>query len=447
MNQTAYRSGVGCTDAIFATQETIVREGSAVHMCLYDLQKALDSVEFPVLLDHLFSMGVNGKTWRIIKSWYEGGSCCVKVEDRLSNAFPVQRGVRQGSILSPTMFLLVMDPLLKKLEMESLGLKINDLYVGGLLMLTNSTSSLNAQLEAVSSFTTENFLQLNLSKCEIVSFSRQSNCAQPQVSLDGATLQCKDVAKCLVYVWNSTLSSKPMIEHNITKARRFFFANGSIGAYQGNISPLSCRSVIETCVMLILLYGCESWSLCDSSLKALYSNTTSMIVMDCQPAEARCLHWAKNEISYVSYFLKVGISYTNQVEDRAKCPTYMTFSSILYLIGVGNTNFREVGHIGNFFFRPVLIRKLCFLHRITNSSDTLSLRTLEALSDDIESVCLIRECLELEERLNVNLTHSFLTSNLDLDMPSMTSNSDLDMPSVTQIKRQATSNNWSLLLG
>ena len=100
-----YRRGVGCTDAIFATQETIakhVREGSAVHMCLYDLQKAFDSVEFPVLLDHLFSIG---KTWRIINSWYEGGSCCVKVEDRLSNAFPVQRGVQQGSVLSPTLFL------------------------------------------------------------------------------------------------------------------------------------------------------------------------------------------------------------------------------------------------------------------------------------------------------------------------------------------------------
>ena len=128
VNQTAYRRGVGCTDAIFATQETIakhVREGSAVHMCLYDLQKAFGSVEFPVLLDHLFSIE---KTWRIIKSWYEGGSCCVKVEDRLSNAFPVQRGVRQGSVLSPTLFLLVMDPLLKKLETASLGLKINDLY-------------------------------------------------------------------------------------------------------------------------------------------------------------------------------------------------------------------------------------------------------------------------------------------------------------------------------
>ena len=101
----------------------------------------------------------------------------------------------RGSVLSPTLFLLVMDPLLKILESASLGLKINDLYVGGfahaddIRTLTNSISSLNARLEAVSLFTTENFLQLNLSKCEIVSFSRQSSDAQLQVSLDGATLQ------------------------------------------------------------------------------------------------------------------------------------------------------------------------------------------------------------------------------------------------------------------
>ena len=146
LNQTAYRRRVGCTDA---TQETIakhVREGSTVHMCLYDLQKAFDSVEFPVLLDHLFSIGVNGRTWRIIKSWYEGGHCRVKVDDKLSNAFPVQRGVRQGSVLSPTLFLLVMDPLLKKLESASLGLKINNLYMGGLPMLTTSGPSLTAHL-------------------------------------------------------------------------------------------------------------------------------------------------------------------------------------------------------------------------------------------------------------------------------------------------------------
>ena len=72
-NQSAFRKHVGCADAIFASQELIARylnEGSTVHMCLLDLQKAFDSVEFPVLLNRLFQFGINGKIWRLIKDWY-----------------------------------------------------------------------------------------------------------------------------------------------------------------------------------------------------------------------------------------------------------------------------------------------------------------------------------------------------------------------------------------
>ena len=34
---------------------------------------------------------------------------------------------------------------------------------------------------------------------------------------------------------------------------------GSIGVFQGDISPLSSSSVIECCVMPILMYGSENW--------------------------------------------------------------------------------------------------------------------------------------------------------------------------------------------
>ena len=60
-----------------------------------------------VLMEKLFDVGVNGK---ILRSWYDGGSCCVKVDGRLSEMHPVERGVKQGSVLSPALFLLVLDP-------------------------------------------------------------------------------------------------------------------------------------------------------------------------------------------------------------------------------------------------------------------------------------------------------------------------------------------------
>ena len=135
-NQSAYRRNVSCADAIFATQETISRyisDGSNVFMCLYDLQKAFDSVEYPILFQRLLDVGVNGRCWRLIRSLYKNAVFRVRIGNRLSKSYVLERGVKQGSILSPALFLLVMDPLLSLLESSRIGLSINNLYAGGFI--------------------------------------------------------------------------------------------------------------------------------------------------------------------------------------------------------------------------------------------------------------------------------------------------------------------------
>ena len=126
--------------------------GSKVYMCLYDLQKAFDSVEYAVLMDKLFEVGVNGKMWCLLRNWYEGGSCCIKIDGRLSATYSVGRGVKQGSVLSPAPFMLLMDPLLRELQAFGQGLSINNFYAGGFLhandvrTLASSKESLEAQV-------------------------------------------------------------------------------------------------------------------------------------------------------------------------------------------------------------------------------------------------------------------------------------------------------------
>ena len=71
--------------ALFPAQESIARYergGSSVHMCLYNLQKAFNSVKFSILLCGLFSIG------DLFKYWYQGGVCSVKLDNSYSNTFP-----------------------------------------------------------------------------------------------------------------------------------------------------------------------------------------------------------------------------------------------------------------------------------------------------------------------------------------------------------------------
>ena len=71
--QTAYQKGLSCSDAVFVTQEALLIhlcKNGHLYLCLFDLEKAFNSIELSVLLRNLFNIGINGKCWRIIESWY-----------------------------------------------------------------------------------------------------------------------------------------------------------------------------------------------------------------------------------------------------------------------------------------------------------------------------------------------------------------------------------------
>ena len=122
---------MSCNDATFVVQESIrkyLRNGDSTFQIFYDLEKAFDNVEFPVLLMHVYKAGIHGRAWRIICSFYLSPTSCVKVNNALTQEFILGRGVRQGSMLSPFLFLIIIDELLKKLADLRQGVDFNGLY-------------------------------------------------------------------------------------------------------------------------------------------------------------------------------------------------------------------------------------------------------------------------------------------------------------------------------
>ena len=67
-------------------------------------------------------------------------------------------------------------------------------------------------------FTEDNFLTLNASKCEIAVFDKAPMRTREEGL--GNVIPVKETAKCLGYLWNQNLSSLPMIEDRIKKARK-----------------------------------------------------------------------------------------------------------------------------------------------------------------------------------------------------------------------------------
>ena len=175
-------------------------------MCFYDLQKAFDSIQYPVLLKRLYESGVNGKAWRILRSWYTSSKSMVRVNGVLSSPFTLEHGVLQGSVLSPVLFLLMMDPLLKSLQSNDLGPLVGDTYAAGFIhaddisTISSSRMTLQEQINTVCTFAANNRLTLNPTKCEVVliSPSRLATTA-PIATLEGSGLVPQLNAKCLGY--------------------------------------------------------------------------------------------------------------------------------------------------------------------------------------------------------------------------------------------------------
>ena len=79
-----------------------------------DLEKAIDTVPREVVMATLRWMGVPEAEVRMVKGTYEKTTSRVVVGEGASEEFEVKIGLRQGSVLSPLLFIAVQDLIRRK---------------------------------------------------------------------------------------------------------------------------------------------------------------------------------------------------------------------------------------------------------------------------------------------------------------------------------------------
>ncbi|KAM7285647.1 uncharacterized protein ISCGN_032535 [Ixodes scapularis] len=106
-NITGFRSRLSAQDSILdivsAVQHAAASRKSTV-AAFFDIQAAFDNVEPASVLAQLTSWGITGRVQGFLEGFLSNRSIQVKLSNTLSQSRPVQRGLPQGSVLSPLLF-------------------------------------------------------------------------------------------------------------------------------------------------------------------------------------------------------------------------------------------------------------------------------------------------------------------------------------------------------
>ena len=120
------------------------------------------------------------KMWRDIKEIYRVCRRAVLLDGECSEAFDVQQGVAQGCSLSPILFSVFINGLLKEVEQAGLGVELSDgSTIGGMLFaddfvgVSNSEEELQRLINVAHAYCCKWRLKANVSKSAVVVFARE----------------------------------------------------------------------------------------------------------------------------------------------------------------------------------------------------------------------------------------------------------------------------------
>ena len=219
--QHGFRDGKSVETASVHLLNTIysnLDKGKYVVTLQFDLSKAFDTLEVDYISSKLFNLGIRGNILDWIHSYLTNRQMIVRIGTHFSEEFNVSRGVPQGSVLGPLLFILYVNDLPKYIKSGTLTMFADDSTI---TVADSDTDMLYKKianvLDEFSAWCDRNKLILNSSKTTHINFYNRKPCI-----LDNFKFCTK--SKFLGIVLDADLSWQSQIDQVCKKLNQAYFA-------------------------------------------------------------------------------------------------------------------------------------------------------------------------------------------------------------------------------
>ena len=223
-NQSGFRKHKSTNDQILKLQDTILKKlknKEHVLAIFIDFERAYDMLHVPTLLKKLQKLGTVCNTFNWVENFLSNRTFQVKVGAELSDKFIQQNGTPQGSIISPLLFLIMINDIPTGVGGVEMSLFADDsaIYLGHRNIITLE-NKIQSSVDLIQNWCNENGFKISINKTTGVLFSKRSNLSRITIKIDKKQIKMENKVKFLGVIFDSKLTWKPHIDYIIEKCKK-----------------------------------------------------------------------------------------------------------------------------------------------------------------------------------------------------------------------------------
>ena len=259
-DQHGFRSGRSCLTQLLHHVEDILNDLNAdvnADILYLDFSKAFDKVDHAILLKKLHLYGIQGKVHRWLSNFLSGRTQHVVIDGVRSNIIRVLSGVPQGTVLGPLLFILYINDLFSVVKHSKIKIFADDSKLHKSISSPTDSKLLQEDLHAVVRWATNNNMELNESKFQLLQHGKHQDLQKPYKLSTGLVISSDDVVKDLGVFIDKDLSWRQHITKKTAEAAR---KAGWVLRTFSIRDKSTMLLLFKTYVRSIVEYCCALWS-------------------------------------------------------------------------------------------------------------------------------------------------------------------------------------------